>query len=161
MIAVSLGRQALLSLAFALLFSAPALAHCGQRPQSLRTEPLQIATAQGVARFTVEIADTGRTREIGLMCRTHMAANRGMLFDFKRPQFVQFWMKNTLIPLDMLFIGPDGRVVTIVANAKPMDQTPVPQPAVVALGVLEIAGGRAAALGIASGDKVSERIFPQ
>ena len=161
MTAVSLGRQALLSLALSLLLAQPALARCAQRPQSLRIEPLSIATARGPARFVVEIADTDRSREIGLMCRSRLAANRGMLFDFKTAQAVQFWMKNTLIPLDMLFVGPDGKVLTIAANARPMDETPIPQPAVVALGVLEIAGGRAAALGIAPGDKVSERIFPR
>jgi uncharacterized membrane protein (UPF0127 family) len=159
--AVSLGRRALLSLAFALLFGAPALARCAQPPQSLRTEPLSIVTAHGPARFTVEIADTPQSREIGLMCRTRLAADRGMLFDFKQAEPVQFWMKNTLIPLDMLFIGPDGKILTIAANAKPMDETPIPSQAVAALGVLEIAGGRAAALGIAPGDKVIERIFSQ
>jgi uncharacterized membrane protein (UPF0127 family) len=161
LIAVSLGRRALLSLAMMLALGAPALASCPQAPQSLRTEPLAIATQRGTARFTVEIADTGETREIGLMCRTHLARDRGMLFDFKTPQPVAFWMKNTLIPLDMLFIGADGRVIAIAAEAKPMDLTAIPAQPVVALGVLEIAGGRAAALDIEPGDRVRQRIFPQ
>ena len=161
MIAVSLGRRALLSLAMMLALGAPALASCPQAPQSLRTEPLTIATARGTARFTVEIADTTETREIGLMCRIHLAGDRGMLFDFKTPQPVQFWMRNTLIPLDMLFIGADGRVIAVAAEAKPMDDTGIPSQPTVALGVLEIAGGRAAALDIQPGDKVRERIFPQ
>jgi uncharacterized membrane protein (UPF0127 family) len=159
LIAVSLGRRALLSLALALAFGAPALAKCPRAPQSLRTEPLSIATEHGVARFTVEIADTDRTREIGLMCRTRLAPDRGMLFDFKRPQAdVAFWMKNTLIPLDMVFIASDGRVVSVARNAVPLDETPIPAAGVV-LGVLEIAGGRAAALDIEPGDRVRARIF--
>jgi hypothetical protein len=112
-----------------------------------------------LARFTVEVADTNRKREIGLMCRTQLAPDRGMLFDFKKSQEVYFWMENTLIPLDMVFIGADGRVVSVARNAAPMDRTPIPSHGVI-LGVLEIAGGRAAALGIAPGDRVFERIFP-
>jgi hypothetical protein len=160
LIAVSLGRRALLSLAMMLALGAPALAACPQAPQSLRTEPLAIATQRGQARFTVEIADTGETREIGLMCRTHLAGDRGMLFDFKTPQPVSFWMKNTLIPLDMVFIAADGRVVSVASNAIPKDETPINSAGII-LGVLEIAGGRAAALGIEPGDRVRERIFPQ
>jgi uncharacterized membrane protein (UPF0127 family) len=127
----------------------------------LHTAPLSIVTARGTARFTVEVADTTSRREIGLMCRTRLAADRGMLFDFKQPQPVQFWMKNTLIPLDMVFIGADGRVAAIASQAKPMDETPIPSAPVTVLGVLEIAGGRAAALGLEPGDKVRERIFPR
>jgi uncharacterized protein len=155
--AVSLGRRVLLSLTLALALAAPAMAQC---PQTLRTEPLSIATRHGTVRLTVEIADDDQTREIGLMCRKHLAADRGMLFDFKRPQDVAFWMKNTLIPLDMVFIGADGRVVSIARDAAPMDETPIPSAGAV-LGVLEIAGGRAAALDIRPGDRVRERIFPE
>ena len=158
MIAVSLGRRALLSLALAFAFAAPALAECTQPPQSLRTEPLSIVTQHGIARFTVEVADTDKTREIGLMCRKHMAADHGMLFDFKQVQTVAFWMKNTLIPLDMVFIGADGRVVNVAHEARPLDETPIYSAAPI-LGVLEIAGGRAADLDIEPGDQVRERIF--
>ena len=159
MIAVSLGRRALLSLALTLAFGAPALAKCPRTQATLRTEPLLIATHHGAVRLTVEIADTDRTREIGLMCRTHLASDRGMLFDFKQPQSdIAFWMKNTLIPLDMVFIAADGRVVSVARDAKPLDQTPIPASGVI-LGVLEIAGGRAAALNIEPGDVVRERIF--
>jgi uncharacterized membrane protein (UPF0127 family) len=159
LIAVSLGRRALLSLALALAFGAPALAKCPQRPQSLRTEPLSIDTRHGTVRFTTEIADTDQTREIGLMCRKHLAPDRGMLFDFKQSRGgIAFWMKNTLIPLDMVFIAADGHVVSIAHDARPHDETPIPAGAVV-LGVLEIAGGRAAALDIQPGDLVHERIF--
>ncbi len=157
---VNSGRRALLSLALALSLGAPALANCPQPPQSLRTEPLTIATRHGVARLTVEIADTDKTREIGLMCRTRLAPDRGMLFDFKRPQEVAFWMRNTLIPLDMVFIDANGRVVSIASNAAPLDETPIASAGAI-LAVLEIAGGRAATLGVAPGDKVRERIFPR
>jgi uncharacterized membrane protein (UPF0127 family) len=157
--AVSLGRRVLLSLVLLLALAAPALANCPQAPQFLRTEPLSIATQRGVAHFTVEIADTDTTREIGLMCRTHLGPQRGMLFDFGQPQGgVAFWMRNTLIPLDMVFIAADGRVVSITQDAKPLDETPIPAGGVI-LGVLEIAAGRAAALDIQPGDMVRERIF--
>ena len=81
--------------------------------------------------------------------------NRGMIFPYDPPQQVAFWMKNTLIPLDIIFIRADGKIARI-ANAKPLDETPLPsgEPAAV---VLEIAGGRAAQLGIRPGDKVEWR----
>lgn len=164
---VRLGRRALLTLALAFGLVAPAFAAppaagpCPQAPQSLRTEPLSIATRHGVARFTVEIADDDRSREIGLMCRRRLAADRGMLFDFKTVQpSVAFWMKNTLIPLDMVFIGADGRVVSVAHDARPLDETPI-YAGGPTLAVLEIAGGRAAQLDIEPGDRVSERIFPR
>lgn len=124
----------------------------------LRVEPLDIVTAHGVRRFKVEIADTDATRERGLMFRTSMAPDRGMLFDFKSPREVAFWMKNTLIPLDMLFISADGHVISIARNAVPMSEIPIPSGGAV-LGVLELRGGRAAEIGAESGDRVRERIF--
>ena len=131
----------------------------GGHAQALRTEPLAIHTRHGWVRLTVEVADTDATREIGLMYRKSIAPDRGMLFDFKTPQAVEFWMKNTLIPLDMLFIAADGRVLSIARDATPMSETPIPSGGPI-LGVLEIAGDRAAALDIKPGDKVRERIFP-
>ncbi|HEX7758848.1 MAG TPA: DUF192 domain-containing protein [Caulobacteraceae bacterium] len=128
----------------------------GQKP--LRTEPLQIKTARGHYRLWVEMADTEGTRETGLMCRTVVPGNGGMLFDFKTPQQVSFWMRNTIIPLDMLFIAKDGRVVSIARNATPENETPIPSGGAV-VGVLELRGGRAAELGAAPGDRVRQRIF--
>jgi uncharacterized membrane protein (UPF0127 family) len=125
----------------------------------LKTESLTVLTRRGPARFTVEVADTDETRERGLMFRKSLAPDRGMLFDFHTPQPVAFWMKNTLIPLDMVFIAPDGRVIGIARNAAPLSETPIESGGVV-LGVLEIAGDRAAALDIEPGDRVRERIFP-
>jgi hypothetical protein len=124
----------------------------------LKVEQLDIATARGVYHFKVEIADTDATRERGLMFRKSLAPDHGMLFDFKAEQPVAFWMENTLIPLDMLFITADGRVFSIARNAVPMDKAPIPSGGPV-LGVLEIAGGRAAQIGVAPGDRVRNRIF--
>jgi uncharacterized membrane protein (UPF0127 family) len=123
-----------------------------------RSEPLDVVTHHGVRHFTVEIADTDATRERGLMFRKHLAGDQGMLFDFKTPQPVAFWMKNTLIPLDMLFIASDGHVISIARQATPMSEAPIPSGGDV-LAVLEIRGGRAAEIGIQPGDQVRERIF--
>lgn len=123
-----------------------------------KLERLDIATAKGAVHFKVEVVDTNESREKGLMCRKTMAADRGMLFDFKKVDNVAFWMKNTILPLDMLFIAADGRIVSIAKNAVPFDETPIPSGAPV-LGVLEIGGGVADKDGIEPGDKVSARIF--
>ena len=126
--------------------------------QNLRTEPLDIVTSGGVWHFTVEIADTDETREIGLMFRKTMAPDHGMLFDFGAPQAVTFWMKNTLIPLDMVFIAKDGHVVSVTRNAAPMSEALIPSGGPI-VGVLELRGGRAAEIGVKPGDEVRERIF--
>ncbi len=127
--------------------------------RGLPVEPLQIVTHDGrVHRFRVEIADTYASRERGLMFRKSLGPDAGMLFDFKTEQPVAFWMKNTLIPLDMVFIDARGTVVNVAANAKPMSEANIPSDGPV-LGVLEIRGGRAAEIGVQAGDKVRERIF--
>ena len=107
----------------------------------------------GRASFRVEIADDGDERAQGLMNREHMDRNAGMLFLYETPQSVSFWMHNTLIPLDMVFIGPDGVVKAVHAEAKPLDETAIPGGDGV-LGVLEINGGLAAKLGIKPGTQV-------
>ena len=129
-------------------------------PQSgLPVEKLQIVTHDGrVHNFKVEIADNDSSRERGLMFRKSLAPDAGMLFDFKTPQDVSFWMKNTLIPLDMVFIDEHGMVVNVAANATPLSEANIPSAAPV-LGVLEIRGGRAAEIGVQAGDQVHERIF--
>ncbi len=121
-------------------------------------ESLDIVTHGGVQHFKVEIADTPASREQGLMYRKVLAPDRGMLFDFKTPQVVAFWMKNTLIPLDMVFIAPNGRIISIARNAQPLDETPILSGGAV-LGVLELRGGRAAEIGAEPGDRVREGIF--
>jgi uncharacterized membrane protein (UPF0127 family) len=104
----------------------------------------------GKARFAVEIADDEAERERGLMFRDKLPSSAGMLFVYDRPQQVAFWMKNTLIPLDMIFIDDTGRVNAVHANAVPGDLTPIPGPADTLM-VLEIGGGLAARLGLAVG----------
>ncbi len=115
--------------------------------------PLTIRSASGEHRFTVEIAASPEEQETGLMFRSALAADRGMIFPYDPPQGVAFWMKNTLIPLDMIFIRADGTIARIGAMAVPHSLAPVPAGEPVAA-VLEIAGGRAAELGIRAGDRV-------
>ena len=129
-------------------------------PAQSATDPhtLEIASKTGVHAFTVEIADTEAAREKGLMFRKSLPEGTGMLFDFKTEQPVGFWMQNTYIPLDMIFIKADGRILKIVENAKPMSTTIIPSGAPV-LAVLEVIGGTARKLGIAPGDRVAHPIF--
>lgn len=123
-------------------------------------EALEVATANGPVRLQVEIADTEAERSRGLMFRAFLADDRGMLFDFKPARPVAFWMKNTWIPLDIIFIAPDGRILNIAEKTTPYSEAPIPS-AGVTRAVLEIRGGRARELGIAPGDKVAHRIFPK
>ncbi len=122
-------------------------------------EPLSIETAKGSVTFRVEIADDDAERERGLMYRTALAPDRGMLFLFDDAASRAFWMKNTYIPLDILYIGDDGRILSIAARAEPFNETPIPSRGA-ARGVLEIYGGRAAELGVQVGDRVRHRAFP-
>jgi hypothetical protein len=115
--------------------------------------PLTIRSKNGVHHFTVEVAATPDQQERGLMFRQSLAPDRGMIFPYQPAQEVAFWMKNTLIPLDIVFVGVDGRIARIT-KAQAMDLTPLPSGAPVT-GVLEIRGGRAEELGIREGDKVS------
>jgi len=131
-----------------------AAGHLGPLP----IEDLTVETANGVQTFHVEIADNDAEREQGLMYRRSMAADHGMLFDFNPPQPVSFWMHNTFLPLDLIFIGADGRILNIAANATPFSDDNIPS-AGPARGVLELNAGRAAALGILPGDRVRHRIF--
>lgn len=134
---------------------APADAPSGHAQTGLRQVPLTIHSANGVHHFTVDLAATPEQQETGLMFVRNLGPDRGMIFPYDPPQEVAFWMHNTLIPLDMVFIRADGTIARI-ANAKALDDTPVPSGEPVAA-VLEIAGGRAAQLGIAPGDKVNWR----
>ncbi|MDB5505973.1 MAG: hypothetical protein JWR75_611 [Devosia sp.] len=108
-------------------------------------------TATGDYPFTVEIADDSAEHAKGLMFRDKLAPDAGMLFDYGGEREVSFWMQNTLIPLDMVFIGGDGMVKSIHVNARPLDTTPIPSGAPVQF-VLEIPGGRSAEIGLAPGD---------
>ncbi|WP_428697101.1 DUF192 domain-containing protein [Stappia sp.] len=146
------GAGTFLLLCFSMLvlafLSMPGLA--GQGDELVR-EPLEIRSASGVHRFEVEIADTPQARSFGLMHRQHLASDAGMLFDFKEDREVAFWMKNTLISLDMLFIDRTGRIAHIAADTVPLSEDLVPSREVVRF-VLEVPAGTSAALGIAPGD---------
>ena len=116
-------------------------------------DELNLRGPWGEAKFNVEIADDGAERAQGLMNREKMSRNAGMLFVYERPQKVAFWMRNTLIPLDMLFIDETGRVVLIHENAVPLDETAIPGGDNIQY-VLEINGGMASLLGISVGSEV-------
>ncbi len=108
--------------------------------------------------LSVELATTAEERERGLMYRKALPEGHGMLFDFQYAQPVAFWMHNTYIPLDMIFIGADGRIIRIAENAKPMSDSLIPSGGPVRA-VLEVIAGTARKLGIAAGDRVSGSIF--
>lgn len=128
----------------------------GQPPVGF--EALEVVTPSGRTRFFVEIADNDAERERGLMFRKELAPDRGMLFNFHQPREVAFWMKNTLIPLDIIYIQADGTVLSIARNTTPKSEAPIPSGGPI-LGVLELAGGRAAEVGLMPGDRVEHRIF--
>lgn len=123
-----------------------------------KLENLTIATAKGKVTFAVEVMRTDEERARGLMNRAYLPADRGMLFDFKQPQIATMWMKNTLIPLDMLFIRKDGTIANIAENTEPHSLRTISAIEPV-LGVLELNGGTAARLGIAPGDRVEHALF--
>jgi uncharacterized protein len=122
------------------------------------SEPLTIRSRNGAHRFEVEVMrdDAGRSR--GLMFRRRMAPDRGMLFDFERDEPVTMWMKNTYLPLDMLFIRPDGTVARIAADTEPLSTAIIPSGGPV-LAVLELNAGTAARLGMQVGDRVEHPLF--
>jgi len=163
-----IGRRILaLALVGAALLGSPAQAYQAKpRPAAVATRPsarldtVEIQTSRGPVRFTVELAITPAEQQRGLMFRKSLAPDHGMLFPYSRPQRAAFWMKNTLIPLDIIYIAPNGRVLSIARNAVPHDETPIPSGGLIG-GVLEIPGGRAAQLGILPGDRVINKIFPK
>ncbi|HLY44872.1 MAG TPA: DUF192 domain-containing protein [Stellaceae bacterium] len=120
------------------------------------TAELTILTAGGPHKFTVEVATTPAQLEQGLMFRQSLAPDSGMIFDFKTPTPASMWMKNTLIPLDMLFVDAQGRIVNIHERAVPLSLDTIAAAAPVRAAI-ELNGGTAARLGIHPGDKV---IFP-
>lgn len=128
-------------------------------PQTgLKRAPLTINTPKGKRTFVVEVADTPESREIGMMWRRIVLANEGMIFDFKTPKYASFWMKNTLVYLDIIFIRQDGTIARVAANAKPQDLTPIDSGEPI-LAVLEIKGGEAKKQNITAGQKVDFPIF--
>lgn len=130
----------------AALAAGPAAAACSDATAELRGD-------WGEARFTVEVADDPAERAKGLMNRDALGASQGMLFVYEKPQRTSFWMRNTLIPLDIIFIGPEGRVLKVHENAVPLDETPIDGGDGVQY-VLEINGGLAERIGIAAGSEL-------
>ncbi|HEX3809953.1 MAG TPA: DUF192 domain-containing protein [Rhizomicrobium sp.] len=127
-------------------------------PKPLPVATIVIDTDHGPHSFRVEVANDHDSQERGLMFRKVMAPDAGMLFDFHNLVQVSFWMKNTILPLDMLFIKPDGTISSIAPNAVPYSEEGIPSAEPIRA-VLEINGGRAAALGIEPGGKVHAPIF--
>jgi uncharacterized membrane protein (UPF0127 family) len=114
----------------------------------------------GTARFNVEIADDAAERAQGLMNRPSMPASAGMLFLYEAPQRAGFWMKNTLIPLDMIFLDQTGTVTRVHENAVPLDETTIDGGDGV-IAVLEINGGLASAIGIGEGAELRHPALDQ
>jgi uncharacterized membrane protein (UPF0127 family) len=125
---------------------------------ALAQSKIEIASSSGRHVFSVEVAKNDQERARGLMYRKELPEGRGMLFDFQREQDVGFWMKNTYIPLDMIFIRADGTIARIAANTEPLSERTVPSGGPVRY-VLEVIGGTAGKLGIQPGDKVSGAII--
>jgi uncharacterized membrane protein (UPF0127 family) len=121
-------------------------------------QPLEIATKSGVQVFAVEMATTPEEQAKGLMFRRSLPEGEGMLFDFHQEQPASFWMKNTYIPLDMIFIRADGRILRIAENTVPLSEALVTSGGPVRA-VLEVNAGTARKLGIAAGDRVAHPIF--
>jgi len=145
------------------LFAAPAFlaagAACAQSSEiTFKKSSLVVVTGGREIKFDVELALNDAERSRGLMYRDKMGAYDGMLFDFYQDAPVSFWMKNTLIPLDMLFIAGDGTIKHIHSNATPLSTESIPSQFPVRA-VLEINGGTAKLLGIKPGDKVRHPIF--
>ena len=118
--------------------------------------PLYIITESGKHEFEVEMALTDRQQTQGLMFRRSLPRNAGMLFDYRMPRSITMWMKNTYIPLDMIFIGNDGRVNYIAQRTTPHSEAIITSRG---RAVLEVNGGTSSRLGIVPGDKVEHPIF--
>jgi uncharacterized protein len=150
---------------FALLLSACTAANSGNAPGCKPGETREISeaglsqvelcvTSQGKTRaFTVEVAATSQQQARGLMFRAELADDKGMIFPFGEPRMASFWMKNTPIPLDIIFVRADGKIENIAENTIPYSTDPVASTAPVAA-VLELRGGLTAELGIVAGDTV-------
>jgi len=151
-------------LGLVLLLSMTTLAACNGGPDSnpqgdqATTEPLTIVTSSGRHAFQVEIADDEAERQRGLMYRPPLADDRGMLFEFPVAEEQRFWMHNTPSSLDIIYIAPDGRIVSIARNTTPNSETSIPSYGA-AKGVLELRGGRAAEIGANPGDQIVHPFF--
>lgn len=142
--------KVMLSLAFSLVLLGPSLA---QDDVTFERSTLKIETVDAVHSFEIEIAKDDAQRARGLMFRNEMAPDAGMLFIYRRDRVLTMWMANTYLPLDMLFIGADGRIVRIAENTIPLSRTTISSRKR-ARAVLELNAGTARRLGINAGDRV-------
>ncbi len=133
-------------------------ASAAQASETCSPDAVDLRGDWGQAHFSVEVADDAQEQQKGLMFREKMSASAGMLFVYERPHNARFWMKNTLIPLDMLFLDKTGRVTRIAENAKPLDETPIDGGDNVLM-ILEINGGMARGLGITVGSELRHPAF--
>lgn len=154
-----LPRAALAALlALATPLAAPAVTMLGATAQPrLATTLLTLVTAGGKHPYRVELARTPEEQARGMMFRTRLARGEGMLFPFDPPREAAFWMENTPLPLDLVFIGTDGRVLNIAARAVPYSRAMIPSRGVAAA-VLELNGGEAARIGLKPGDRALYRL---
>jgi uncharacterized protein len=143
---------------FSVLFSG--CAHSQDAPQQLPLDPqpLEIVTPAGIKTYLIEVADDNSERGIGLMNRKSMPEGQGMLFDFQTARLVQMWMKNTYVPLDILFIGENGRIESIAANTVPQSLDIIGSKYEVRF-ALELVAGTAMRAGIKPGDQVRHRVI--
>ena len=144
----------------ALLFTAACAqdATTGQAGQSLPVEPLTVVTAKGSFDFEVEIADDYEERQRGLMYRPPLADDRGMLFQYPEAAERAFWMQNTPSSLDIVYLDPQGCIISIAAHTTPYAETTYPSRGA-ANGVLEVRAGRMGELGAQPGDRVRHPFF--
>ncbi len=154
------GVLAIIRLCASLVFlcASPAVLAIDAPPPPGNLERLEIVTASGTHEFSVEVMRSGPQRERGLMFRRFLPQDRGMLFDFATERPLTMWMKNTYLPLDMIFIGHAGKVVGIAENTEPLSKKIIPSTAP-AYGVLEVNGGTAARIGLRIGDSVHHPLF--
>jgi uncharacterized membrane protein (UPF0127 family) len=142
----------------AALFAIALLLFSSRASVAADVQSLEIVSKSGVHVFSVEMATTEQERETGLMYRKELPEGRGMLFDFSPEQQVSMWMKNTFIPLDMIFIRSDGRILRIAENTEPQSEKIIPSGGLTK-GVLEVIGGTAKKYGIEPGDQVAHPLF--
>ncbi len=154
-------KRVLLLLALACICAAQAKGLAPRPPPTLAGLPrseVQVLTARGPHLFKVWIADNDPSRQQGLMFIKDLPADQGMLFLFDRPGFMAFWMKNTYLSLDLVFIARDGIVVNVAQNATPLSEQLIESAAPVT-GVLELVAGTAARIGLSAGDRISHPAF--
>ena len=141
-----------------LMMAAPVLSQAPEGATEL--SGLTIESGPRQFAFQVELADTPEARNRGLMFRRSLPADHGMLFDFGQPRPVAMWMRNTFIPLDMLFIDQNGRIANIVPNTVPLSEEVIRSDGPVRA-VLELRGGVTAVLGIEPGDRIVHPLFSE